>query len=375
MIGKKGFWLGVLGSAAFLAVLIFLFIDDFDTIGEALRDANYAYVAPSLIFYFLAVQARSLRWKFLLKPLMGEPKRSIYPVVVVGYMANNLIPVRIGELLRSYYLSLRENVSAAGAFGTVAVERATDVMALLFFVGIAWPFLPVGGAFGRFTDEVPGGAPVLAAVALLPFVAVMAMVIVIMAVSHDNMMKFLARISTPVPEGLRMRALALAASLLKGLTVVNSPKALIAVFLYSLPVWALEAAMYYLIALGFNLESYFGSQLELIAVILVFTGAANLAGVLPSSAGSWGPFDFFGAVALIALGVPNSTAIGYAITVHVALWLPVNVLGAVFLITDGSSLRKLMEGLNRDRSAVPQAVAAAATAPRPQEKTTVEPGG
>lgn len=353
MISQKGFWLGALGSAAFLAVFIWLFVD-FDTIGDVLRSAKYAYVIPSLVFYFLAVQARSLRWRFLLKPLMGEPQRSIYPVVVVGYMANNLIPVRIGELLRSYYLSLRERVSAAGAFGTVAVERASDVMALLFFLGIAWAFLPVTGDFGLFVDRVPGGMPVLAIVALLPFMAVLGVVVVIMLVSHETILRVLASLTRWLPEPLQVRFLALAASLLQGLTVVNSPKALVIVFLYSLPVWVLEAAMYYMIALGFDLQTYFGSQTEFIAVLLVFTAAANLAGVLPSSAGSWGPFDFFGAAALIALGLPNSVATGYALTVHVALWVPVTALGAVFLLVDGSSLRRLMEGLKRDRrKAVP----------------------
>ena len=315
-----------------------------------MRKANYAYVAPSLIFYFLAVQARTMRWNYLLRPLIGKARRPLYPVVVVGYMANNLIPVRIGELLRAYYLSLREPVSAAGAFGTVAVERASDVLALLFFLAVAWAFLPATGAFGDFVDEVPGGTPVLAAVALLPFIAVLTVVVVITMASRETILRTVGRVLSPLPPGLHATALRLAGSLLEGLTVVNSPKALAIVFLYSLPVWALEAAMYFLIAMGFDLRSEFGSQLELIAVLLVFTAAANLAGVLPSSAGSWGPFDFFGAAALIAVGVPSGLAGGFALTVHVALWVPVTVLGAVLLLADGSSLRKLMEGLNRDRA-------------------------
>ena len=326
-----------------------MFFVDFDTIGTVLRDANYTYVAPSLIFYFLAVQARTMRWRYLLKPLIGRPRKPIYPVVVVGYMANNLIPVRIGELLRSYYLSLRESVSTAGAFGTVAVERASDVLALLFFLAIAWAFLPTSGAFGDFVDEVPGGAPVLIVVAVVPFLAVLAVVVVITAVSPETILRFVARIAGPLPEGLQQRVLVLSASLLQGLTVVNSPKAFAVVFLYSLPVWVFEAAMYYLISIGFNLDTYFDTQLELVAVLLVFTAAANLAGVLPSSAGSWGPFDFFGAAALIALGVPNGVASGFALMVHVALWVPVTVLGAILLLADGSSLRKLVNDLKRDR--------------------------
>ena len=348
MIGQRGFWLGFIGSAAFLAVFILLFVE-FDTIGDVMRGANYAYIAPSLIFYFLAVQARTMRWRYLLKPLIGKARMPLYPVVVVGYMANNLIPVRIGELLRSYYLSLREPVSAAGAFGTVAVERASDVLALLFFMAAAWAFLPVTGVFGDFVNEVPGGVPVLAAVALLPFLGVLTVVVVITLVSKETILRFVARLLTPLPAGLQVTAQRFAGSLLEGLTVVNSPKSLAIVFLYSLPVWALEAVMYYLIAMGFDLRSQFGSEVELIAVLLVFTAAANLAGVLPSSAGSWGPFDFFGAAALIALGVPSPVATGFALTVHVALWVPVTVLGAVLLLADGSSLRKLMEGLKRDR--------------------------
>ena len=129
---QRAFWLGLTGSAGFLAIFLVFFVDT-STIGDVLRNANYAYVAPSLFFYFIALFLRAQRWRFLLRPIIGESRRPIFPVVVVGYMANNLIPVRIGEVVRSYYLSLRENISTAGAFGTVAVERASDVVALLFF--------------------------------------------------------------------------------------------------------------------------------------------------------------------------------------------------------------------------------------------------
>ncbi len=343
MIGQRTFWLGTLGSLAFLVVFVVLFVD-FDTIGDVLKDANYAYVGPSLIFYFLAVQARSMRWKFLLRPLMGKPRKSVYPVVVVGYMANNLIPVRIGEVLRSYYLSLREEVSTAGAFGTVAVERASDGVALLFFLGIAAALLPVSGAIEDVADKVPGGAPVLAVGALLPFLAVLIVVVVLIAVSLETSMKIVERLVAPLPKGLRISVLGQAEKLLQGLTVVRSPRHLVILFLLSVPVWALEALMYWTISLGFDLNDTFSNS-EYIGLILVFTAAANLAGVFPSSAGGWGPFDFFGAAALVAVGVGDSLAAGFALTVHVALWLPVTVLGLILLLRDGTSLKKLMSNV------------------------------
>jgi hypothetical protein len=343
--GNKAFWLGVIVSAAFLAIFIVWFVD-FNTIIEVLSGANYLYLAPSLVFYFLAVWFRSARWKFLLRPLIGKPQRSIYAVVVVGYMANNLIPIRIGEVVRAYYLSLREACSAPAAFGTVAVERATDVLALLFFLAVAGLMGTVGveRAVGDISSDVPGGAPVLALVALLPFFGVLSVVVVISSASSNTVLGLLNRLMFMLGRGIRASLLGIAERLLEGLTVVSSPRDLAKVFAWSLLVWASEAIMYYLIAVGFDLRPVFDSQVEFIAAILVFTSAANLAGVLPSTAGSWGPFDFFGAAALVALGVGQEVAAAYALTVHVALWLPPTIIGAVLLVLDGNSLSRLMKG-------------------------------
>jgi hypothetical protein len=142
-------------------------------------------------------------------------------VVVVGYAANNVIPVRIGEVVRSYYLGVRENVSTAGAFGTIAVERAADVVTLLFFLALAWLALPVGGAFDRVADQTPGGAPVLAVAALLPFIVVTALVVALALTSHETALKLFERVMSPAPERARMKALGLIGRLLEGLTVVR----------------------------------------------------------------------------------------------------------------------------------------------------------
>ena len=351
--GNKAFWLGAIGSAAFLAVFVWLFVD-FGTIGDVLTEANYVYIIPSLAFYFVAVWFRSARWKFLLRPLIGAPQKSIYSVVVVGYMANNLIPVRIGEVVRSYYLSLRESCSAPAAFGTVAVERATDVIALLFFLAAAGLMGTVGveRAVGDISSEIPGGAAVLATVALLPFLAVLGVVVVISTASSATVLRWIDRFMFMFGRGLRDRLLGIAGRLLEGLTVVSSPLNLAKAFAWSLPVWASEAAMYYLIAIGFDLRPIFDSQVEFMAAIFVFTAAANLAGVLPSTAGSWGPFDFFGAAALVALGVGQEVAAAYALTVHVVLWVPPTVVGAVLLILDGNSLSNLMKSAKESQQPI-----------------------
>ena len=334
-----------MASAALLAAFAYLFLP-LDDIGDVFADANFAYVVPSLGLYFLAVYARTLRWRYILFPLIGRPRRALYPVVVVGYMANNLLPVRLGELVRSYYASMREPVSPATAFGTIVVERASDVVALLFFIAVVWIALPTSGLLDRLADPVPGGAPMLITLSLVPLIAVIAVMVAVTVASDATVLGVAARILRPLPRRLQQRLLGLAGRLIEGLTVLRSPRALAAVIVLSLPVWLLEAGMILVIALGFNLTDTFTSTGELIAALLLFTAIANLAGVVPSASGGLGPFEFFGAATLAALGVPEAGL--FVLTVHVALLVPVTVLGGVMLLLDGTSLRLLLRQARAD---------------------------
>lgn len=352
MSRSGAFWLGLIGSTLFLGMFVVLFVD-FGQLVDVLSSVNYVYVIPSLVFYVLALWFRTVRWRFLLRPVMkGETQRALFPVVVVGYMANNLIPVRIGELVRAYHLSLRERIGVSAGFGTVMLERALDVLALLLLLGVGASVaaVGVGSLLGEFAERVPGGLPVLVIVAISPFVAVLAVVVYIIAVSPEKNVKLLRVFLKFLPYQIRERIVGILMNLISGLTVVRSPKAFLNVVALSLLVWLCEICMYYLIALGFDIRSSFGSELQFIAAIVVFGSAANLAGVFPSSAGSWGPFDAFGAAALVALGLDSSVAAAYALTVHVVLWAPVTIAGIGLLLVDSTSLERLVKGARNIRT-------------------------
>ena len=106
---------------------------------------SWSTSAPSLF--------RTLRWQYLLAPVKSLEVRRLYPVVVVGYMANNILPVRLGEVVRAYYVGEREKVSKVAALATIAVERVFDGLTLLFFAAVVGLFLPVGGAFAGACGE------------------------------------------------------------------------------------------------------------------------------------------------------------------------------------------------------------------------------
>ena len=140
MLKSKKLWLGLAVSALFLT--LFLYRIDYSETWDALRGANYLYVVPAIAVYFGSLWFRTIRWQYLMKHLTEVSISRLYPVTIVGYMANNILPVRLGEVVRSYYLSTRERISTTSALGTVGVDRVFDGLTLIFFLLVIWPSFP-----------------------------------------------------------------------------------------------------------------------------------------------------------------------------------------------------------------------------------------
>ena len=151
------FWLAIGISALFLG--IFLSRLDIGETWEILGEANYFALVPAILVYFGSVFFRTFRWQYLLAPVKGLSVRRLYPVVVVGYMANNILPVRLGEVVRAYYVGEREKVSKVAALATIAVERVFDGLTLLFLRRGRRPVPAAGGTAARagwIKRESPG---------------------------------------------------------------------------------------------------------------------------------------------------------------------------------------------------------------------------
>src|SRR5207248_9014715 len=121
MLKNWRFWLGLLVSLCFLWLA--LRGQDLRQVRRALGEADYRYLAPALLLYFAGVWVRALRWRHLLAPVRRLSARALYPVVVVGYMANDVLPWRLGEVVRAYALRERAGVSTSATLATIAVER------------------------------------------------------------------------------------------------------------------------------------------------------------------------------------------------------------------------------------------------------------
>ncbi|PKB70764.1 MAG: hypothetical protein BZY87_09610 [SAR202 cluster bacterium Io17-Chloro-G6] len=335
---KWQFWLGG-GVSVGLLILLFYQVD-LGKLKDALGDANYALLAPSVAIYFVAVWFRAARWRYLLAPISSIPVRRLYPVVTMGYMANNLLPIRLGEVVRSYLLARQEKLSTSSALATIAVERVYDGITLLAFAALSAPWLLLLGEFDS-AAEVSHTTGVLFLIAAISAFAMLLTFFTLLgsSVVFANRIEGFLNI---VPAGPRPKVKEIFRTFVAGLAILNSPGKHLALFVYSLPVWLLEGSMYFMLAYSFGIDEHFDSLGVLLLVVLLLTATSNLATSIPSAIGGIGPFEVVAQKTLIALGVGPELALGYSGFVHlVALWLPVNIAGLALLLKNNLSLREM----------------------------------
>lgn len=285
-------------------------------VGRALAGASYGWLVPALALYFAGVWVRALRWHQLLLPVASLSGARLFPVVVIGYMANNILPARLGELARCYVLRRRDGVSPSAALGTVLLERVMDGLTMLAFMAATLPLL----GFSEFLFRLMLGTAALFGVA--------GAVLLVMAVRPDLTTALTRAVTRPLPRGVAERLQALVVSFCAGLASLGGLRATLRVFGLSCLAWLLEAGMYYVLMFAFPLRPSF-------PLAMLTTAVANLGTLIPSSPGYVGVFDFLGRSVLAQFGVPEAAALAYVLVVHAALIVPVSLLGLGYAWREG----------------------------------------
>ena len=319
---------------------LFVLRIDLGDMVEALSTANYLYVIPGIGLYGLALAWRTVRWKIILNPLGEYEVARLWPVVAVGYAANNILPVRLGEIVRAYYLNMREGVSKTSGLATILVERVFDGLALLFLVGLVSIFIPVTGLFRDLGNQAHVNWLFLTLSLSVPFFTFTTGLIV-MAIWPNVIEGLFTKFLKLIPKKFQPGATTLSNQFLFGLSALRYPRRLGAIFMLSLPVWLSEAAMYFLIALAFDLQIYFSSIGLLTGVLILTTATSNLGTSIPSTGGGIGPFEFFAQATLLFFSVDVSVASAYVLVLHAALLLPITFLGIGYVWMTNSSLKEL----------------------------------
>jgi uncharacterized protein (TIRG00374 family) len=286
-----------------------------DEIRDALARVDWRLLPPALLLLAAGITLRAFRWHVLLRPVHDIPTRDVFPILLVGYAANNVLPLRAGELVRAWVLEQRYGVRKTAALATIAVERLCDGITMLLFVGGA------AAAIG-INAELRHVALVAAAIFA---VALIGMVILLIGGSLRDRLLRLALVPLPAPLAARVERMA--DSFLAGLGVLSRRGDLALVAGTSVIAWGLEASTYWMVARAFG--DPLATAMTPVAALLT-TAIGNLATLVPSGPGYVGTFEAGVLLALNgALGVGRGLALSYAVLLHVLIWLPVTIWGAL----------------------------------------------
>lgn len=310
--------LRVLVGIAISAVFLLLAFrgQDLGEIRESLSQTSLWWVIPALAIYALGVYLRAIRWRILLRPVApNATSRQLFPIVIIGFMANNVLPLRAGEIVRSVVVGRDFNVRKTSALATIAVERIFDGVTMLSFLAFSMIFVSL-------TSELQH----LAIVSFIVFAGLL-LGLGLLTFAGDLVSRLLQLALGPMPEPMANRVERLAESFLGGLGVLKSRGDLVKVMLLSVGAWLLEATMYFVLAIGFGTQV---REAMTPAVTLLTTGVANLSTLIPGAPGYIGQFEY--GVKLVlngAFDVPESQALAYAILVHAALYFPITIVGLI----------------------------------------------
>ena len=307
-------WIGIIISVGFLYIAFQgLHFGDF---WQVVQSVNYWWIIPAVAVYTLAVVIRTWRWQSMLRPIVAVPFRRLWPVVVIGYMGNNVYPARAGEVLRSYVLRRREGISMSASLATVVLERLFDGLIMLLFVFVTLPFAPLP----PFYNQIVTIFSIVFGLALGLFLVLASRPALLMRVWTWAAQRIL-------PARIASKGEDIVTKFVSGLQSLKSPREMLIIFASSALIWLTETGKYWVIMQGFPFHVDF-------TVLMLMTAVVNLATTLPSTPGYAGTFDVPGILILQSYGVPQAIATGYTLVLHVALWLPITLLGAWYMIRE-----------------------------------------
>jgi len=308
-IGTRALIRSAIGIAiSLIALWLVLRSVDLAAVADVLRSASPAWIVVMIAATIADIAFRGLRWKVLLAPIVAVPYPRVLGYTYLGYLANSILPARLGELVRVHALGEGEGVSRTTVLGTVVVERVIDTVMV---VSIAALSVVVLSARGIMTSAVLLGAA---------FMALLLIALGLAVAAHrlpgaDRVARILERWPRVVELGRRLR---------DGLAVVSRPRTVAGAVACSVAAWAASTIAF--LAGG----QAIGIQLTVAQGALIGSGVA-LATIVPSGPGYLGTFELTAVGIADGLGIGRDQAFAMALLVH-AVILGVTTIGGLIAI-------------------------------------------
>lgn len=300
--------------------LIFLFLAlrkvDFIKVTDALKHTNYSWVIVAIIVYISGFFIRAVRWKFILQSIKECKTIDMFYSLSISFMANNLLPLRMGELVGAYVNAKKHNISKTSSFATIVVSRVFDGLSLILFAIILITYLGFTSHLDSTAlDYIRKTMPMVTLIFTIPLLFMYGMLN-----RREFTINLTKKIFFFVPENIINKLVTVLDSFIGGLKVLHTPKDLLLTTASSLCIWICESFTFYIISVAMGMHIPYP--------ILAFSMIILAFGVLlPSSPGFIGVYEFFCVFGLGIFGVGKDMALTFALLMHSMQFFVILALG------------------------------------------------
>jgi len=324
----------------FLISAVFIYLTfrqvEFEKMFEALRTAKYYWLIPALLLMACSHWLRALRWQYLIEPIKKIKVMPLFEALIIGYAANNVFPLRLGEFFRAFVIGKSQNISKSSAFATVIVERfILDLLALLTLLLGTILFYP---SQLPYDDLIRLGGYIILGVCVTLLI-----LIILLIQKTDVTLSFL---QSKLPGKIYEKVEPAIQSFVKGCLVFKNAHHYLAIIFLTVLIWTLYLFSLYIMFFVFDFVEQYQLNLWSAVVILV---VVTFSIMLPSSPGAVGTYHFLCTEVLNYFQVPNDQAVSFAIVSHAMNIVPFTLLGLFYFLkgnlkfSDALSEKKLAE--------------------------------
>ncbi|MCF6150492.1 MAG: flippase-like domain-containing protein [Candidatus Kuenenia sp.] len=321
---------------------------EWSSLKNALTEANYWYIIPATILAILLYVIRAFRWQGLLSHIKPISALNLLSITSIGFMANNILPARVGEILRPFLLYKKENIKFSTSFATVVVERIFDMLGLIIFVVATLFLLPNpdsishSPSFAVVSEEAATtGQSVIPSLkkwtgVFAAFGGITVISLFLIVTKPLFFKNILSASCFFLPHNLKDKVFGLYDSFVFGLKILENKLKTVWILILSLVVWLIGGIEIYTLGFAFNL------QLPFVGACLVAVCIA-LAVALPQAPGYIGVFHIAVLKSLHIFGIDTTLAQSYAIILWAISIFPSTIMGFFFLWKEGIAFREVVK--------------------------------
>lgn len=289
----------------------------------ALRGANYYWILPTLPITVWTLYIRAQRWRLFLHAVGVPGMRHLVAATNIGFMANMVLPLRMGEVIRPVLVSRRERLPLSGVLASVVLERIFDMFTILLLFGISASIVSVSDQVRQWGWR------------LMELATTVGATIALIRWQEELALGVCRRVADLLPPKVAEGLYGFVAGFVKALEMLDSPAAFLRAFAWSLFLWMVIASVYAFAFFSFHMS------VPMLDGALVLTAVVAIAVSVPSAPGYIGAFQLGCVLGLAIFGVPQSEAIAFSIVVHLTQFVSVIAAGLYSLWKENISLREV----------------------------------